>query len=80
MFVSSRSIRVISVFLFCASLGILSILAGASPPLDPNPLRVGDEAPDFKLKDQHGETVQLSRFRGSKNVVIVFFPLAFTGG
>jgi peroxiredoxin len=42
-------------------------------------VEVGDEAPDFELKDQHGTPVQLSSFRGSKNVVLVFYPLAFSG-
>ena len=40
---------------------------------------VGDIAPDFELKDQHGTPVKLSSFRGSKNVVLVFYPLAFSG-
>ena len=40
---------------------------------------VGQEAPDFTLKNQFGEEVTLSDFRGKKNVVLVFFPLAFTG-
>jgi mycoredoxin-dependent peroxiredoxin len=40
---------------------------------------VGDQAPDFELKDQHGTTVRLSEFRGNKNVVVVFYPLAFSG-
>ena len=40
---------------------------------------VGDEAPDFELKDQHGTPVRLSGFRGRKSVVLVFYPLAFSG-
>ena len=40
---------------------------------------VGDQAPDFELKDQHGAPVRLSGFRGEKNVVLVFYPLAFSG-
>lgn len=40
---------------------------------------VGSEAPDFTLKDQDGQPVTLSSFRGEKNVLLVFFPLAFTG-
>jgi peroxiredoxin len=40
---------------------------------------VGDVAPDFELKDQHGTPVKLSSFRGNKNVVLVFYPLAFSG-
>ena len=42
-------------------------------------LEVGAEAPDFTLKDQNGQPVTLSDFRGRKNVLLVFFPLAFTG-
>ena len=41
-------------------------------------VEVGQEAPDFELKDQHGKPVRLSSFRGSKNVVLVFYPLAFS--
>ncbi len=42
-------------------------------------LQVGDKAPDFELKDNHGATVRLSDFRGRKNVVLLFYPFAFTG-
>ena len=42
-------------------------------------VEVGDHAPDFELKDQHGTPVRLSSFRGAKNVVLVFYPLAFSG-
>ena len=41
-------------------------------------IAIGDEAPDFELPDQHGTKVKLSSFRGSKNVVLVFYPLAFS--
>lgn len=41
--------------------------------------QAGDEAPDFALRNQHGETVRLSDFRGRKAVVVVFFPWAFSG-
>ncbi|MCW2601737.1 MAG: alkyl hydroperoxide reductase/Thiol specific antioxidant/Mal allergen [Frankiales bacterium] len=40
---------------------------------------VGDQAPDFELEDQDRNRVRLSSFRGVKNVVIVFYPLSFTG-
>jgi peroxiredoxin len=42
-------------------------------------LDTGADAPDFTLKDQHGQPVSLSSFRGTRNVLVVFFPLAFTG-
>ncbi len=42
-------------------------------------LDIGAEAPDFTLKDQNQQAVTLSTFRGDKNVLLVFFPLAFTG-
>jgi peroxiredoxin len=41
-------------------------------------LKVGDEAPDFELRSHRGGTVTLSDFRGKKNVVVAFHPLAFT--
>ena len=41
-------------------------------------VEIGDEAPDFELPDQHGTPVKLSSFRGAKNVVLVFYPLAFS--
>jgi peroxiredoxin Q/BCP len=37
------------------------------------PLRVGDDAPDFALADQDGKTVALKGLRG-RNVVLVFYP------
>jgi len=40
-------------------------------------LQVGQQAPDFTLPTHLGKTVTLSDLRG-KNVVLVFFPLAFT--
>ncbi|MER7213526.1 MULTISPECIES: peroxiredoxin [Streptosporangium] len=39
---------------------------------------VGSPAPDFELKDQHGTPVKLSDHRGKK-VVLIFYPLAFSG-
>ncbi|KAA1252159.1 peroxiredoxin [Mycobacterium simiae] len=41
-------------------------------------LDVGDTAPDFTLRDQNQQRVTLSDYRGAKNVLLVFFPLAFT--
>ncbi len=41
-------------------------------------LRVGQPAPDFTLENHMGEKVRLSDYQWSKNVVIAFFPLAWT--
>ncbi|MER7417139.1 peroxiredoxin [Micromonospora peucetia] len=43
------------------------------------PIEVGAEAPDFVLKDQNNQEVRLSDFRGKRTVLLVFYPLAFTG-
>ena len=43
------------------------------------PIEVGALAPDFTLRDQNNEQVTLSSFRGQKAVLLVFYPLAFTG-
>lgn len=42
-------------------------------------LEAGSIAPDFTLKNTNGEDVQISEFNGEHNVVLLFFPLAFTG-
>lgn len=42
-------------------------------------IAVGQEAPDFTLPGRGGESVTLSSYRGEKNVVLVFYPLAFSG-
>jgi peroxiredoxin len=41
-------------------------------------VKVGDLAPDFELEDQNGKKVRLSQFRGKKNVLLAFFPFAFS--
>ncbi|GAA1892758.1 peroxiredoxin [Asanoa iriomotensis] len=42
-------------------------------------LEVGTPAPDFTLKDQNNQEVRLSSYLGSRPVLLVFYPLAFTG-
>jgi peroxiredoxin len=44
-------------------------------------ISVGDRAPDFTLKSKSGDMndISLSDYRDEKNVVILFFPLAYTG-
>lgn len=43
-------------------------------------LNVGDDAPDFELKShlEMDKVVRLSDFRGKQNVVMAFYPLAWT--
>lgn len=42
-------------------------------------VEVGDPAPDFTLPDQNNQAVSLAQFKGEKNVLVVFYPLAFSG-
>ena len=42
-------------------------------------VEVGQAAPEFTLSNQFGEEVSLADFRGEKNVVLMFYPFAFTG-
>jgi mycoredoxin-dependent peroxiredoxin len=41
-------------------------------------IQVGQPAPDFTLKDQHGQDMTLSAFRGDRIVVVMFYPYAFS--
>ena len=64
------------------TLAVLSsalLLAQAQAPPKTH-LKVGDTAPDFELMSTQGKKIKLSDFRGKKNVVLAFFPAAFTGG
>jgi mycoredoxin-dependent peroxiredoxin len=56
--------------------GRLQAMTAASPGAAP---AIGQEAPDFTLRDQNNEAFTLSAFRGQKAVLILFYPLAFTG-
>jgi len=64
--------------------GVVVLLATAlsSPALAQAPaarvLGPGDKAPDFTLLSNDWKEVKLSDFRGKKNVVLVFYVLAFT--
>jgi len=44
-----------------------------------NTPQVGDVAPDFTAASTSGKDVSLSSFRGKRNALLAFFPLAFTG-
>ncbi len=41
-------------------------------------LKAGDKAPDFKLESHLEQEVRLSDFAGKKNIVLAFFPEAWT--
>jgi peroxiredoxin len=64
-------------FLLVTGLAALSMAQSAPSKLQ---LKVGDEAPDFTLPGTDNKPVKLSDFRGKKNVILAFFPAAFTGG
>lgn len=50
-----------------------------SQPASPPGIGVGDQAPDFTLRNQDHEQFTLSSYRGQKAVLIIFYPFAFTG-
>ena len=60
--------------------GRLELMTSNSNTIDaPAGLTVDQVAPEFTLRDQHGKKVSLSDFKGKKNVVVVFYPFAFSG-
>ena len=69
--------RLLLLTIACAA---TSLFAQQQQPQPHTHLKVGDTAPDFTLPDNNNHPVKLSDFRGKKNVVLAFFPAAFTGG
>ncbi len=72
-----------------AALAVGTVLAQAPPqgapgapaaPAVPTVVKVGDMAPDFTLQGTDGKTHKLSEYRGKTNVVVAWFPKAFTQG
>jgi len=45
-----------------------------------DPVSVGDDAPDFTLRNAAGDDVSLSASRGRKHVLLAFYPKDFTPG
>jgi peroxiredoxin len=41
-------------------------------------IKCGMQAPDFELESQLGDQVRLSEYRGRHNVLLAFFPMAWT--
>src|SRR5262245_61705518 len=62
-------------FLMLSALILMAAVGSAA-----EPLKVGDDAPDFSLTGSDGKTYKLSDFKGKQAVVIAWFPRAFTGG
>jgi peroxiredoxin Q/BCP len=52
----------------------------AAAPAAAGDLKIGDQAPNFKLQASDGKTYQLSEFKGKEGVVLAWFPKAFTQG
>ena len=66
-------------YVFACMLVSISLFAQATPP-PKTTLKEGDMAPDFTLNATTGGKVTLSDFRGKFNVVLAFFPAAFSPG
>jgi len=58
----------------------LAGLGLAASPASAGDLKVGDQAPNFKLQASDGKTYQLTDFKGKESVVLAWFPKAFTQG
>ena len=65
---------VVLTVLTLAGLGLAAVPASAGD------LKVGDQAPNFKLQASDGKTYQLADFKGKEAVVLAWFPKAFTQG
>ena len=61
-----------------ALLGLAGMAAGASALSAA--VAKGDKAPDVELPSTKGGTEKIAAYRGKKNVVLAFYPKAFTGG
>ncbi len=59
---------------------LLGVAAMATAGVASGALKVGDSAPDFTLPGTQGNDTTLSSYQGEMNVVLAFFPKAFTGG
>lgn len=43
------------------------------PPVDTGRVKIGDIAPDFALRSLAGPTIVLTDYRGTKNIILVFY-------
>jgi peroxiredoxin len=83
------SVRALSTAVIVCLLATVVLASQAPAPPPPPSLKVGQEAPDFTASyltapDAHGrrqrKDVKLGEFKGQKNVVLAFFPAAFSPG
>lgn len=65
-----------ALFLASITLGLVALSQGA-PAMQS---LVDQKAPEFTLPSDRGDTVSLSQFKGKQNVLLAFFPKAFTPG
>ncbi len=67
---------------FVAPMTITAVVAFAplAQGATPMPTLIGKPAPEFALPSDRGETVSLADYRGKQNVLLAFFPKAFTPG
>ena len=76
------------IFAFClAAISVPRAQAPAAAPPPPPSVKTGQTAPDFTANyfltvdgKRQNKAVKLSDYKGQKNVVLAFFPAAFTGG
>ena len=76
----------VTVFILCFGLAINAEEETKTPTSKPTQkkqekkLKVGDVAPDFKLKGSDGKDYKLSDFKDKAGVVVAWYPKANTGG
>jgi peroxiredoxin len=75
---SKPNVWAILTTILAAALLAVACAGGATGQIKNARLEVGDKAPDFRLPDHTGGYVGLSDFQGEKNVVLAFYPLAWT--
>ena len=77
---SLKLISLLAIFSFLFFPQILETMRLEAGDVKPEVLSVGDPAPDFELSDQEGKTYSISQFRGSKNIILYFYPMDDTPG
>jgi len=65
---------------FALAILTLAVFGMAAAPAAAGDLKVGDQAPNFKLQASDGKTYSLTDFKGKEGVVLAWFPKAFTQG